>query len=77
MCERIVSIRVSPPVKPAPVYEAATIFAATGIPSVLPSNGLGHDSHDADMLCSGVCSSISKKYLAWRGSPFCLLTADS
>jgi hypothetical protein len=31
MCERLVSIRVSPPVKPAPLYEAATIFAATSL----------------------------------------------
>jgi hypothetical protein len=41
------------------------------IPSVLPNNRLGHDSHDADMLCSRVCGSISKKYLAGHRGPFC------
>lgn len=40
------------------------------IPSILPGNRLGHDSHDANMLCSRVCGSIPKKYMAGRRGPF-------
>ena len=41
------------------------------IPSVLSGKRLGHGSHDAHMLCSRVCGSISKEYLARCRGPFC------
>jgi hypothetical protein len=54
------------------VYGMGVTRSSVGrIPSILPSNRLGHDSHDADMLCSRVCGSISKKYLAGHRGPFC------
>lgn len=39
---------------------AVTRSSLGRIPSVLPNNRLRHDSHDADMLCSRLCGSISK-----------------
>jgi hypothetical protein len=54
------------------VYGLALTRSSLGrIPSVLPGNRLGLGSRDADRLCSRVCGSIAKKFMAGRRGPLC------